>query len=115
MHTNQHSITTMAQANSDNSTVLERVTEKTKQPPKFNVILHNDDFTPMEFVVNVLVGVFMLSTEKAEAIMMTVHKSGKAIAGTYSHDVASTRVLQVTSYAQQFQHPLKCTFEPAPE
>lgn len=102
----------MTQFNTD-SNVLERTTEKPKIPKKYHVVLHNDDFTPMEFVVNVLVGIFSMPKEKAQAVMLQIHNQGKAIAGTYSHDVASTRVTQVANYAAEFEHPLLCDLQEA--
>lgn len=85
-----------------------------KPPPLYQVIMLNDDFTTMDFVIDVLVGVFKKSAEEAERIMLTIHYQGRGICGIYPKDVALTRILQVHQYAQQEQHPLKCIIEPAP-
>lgn len=102
----------MPMTDNSDSTVIDRVSEKTKLPPRWNIVFHNDDYTPMDFVIFVLIGVFSMTEEKANEIMMTVHKQGKAIAGTYSLDIAQTRQMQVDSYSKHFQHPLQTTLEP---
>jgi ATP-dependent Clp protease adaptor protein ClpS len=92
-------------------TVLEARRVKTKPPPMFKVMILNDDYTPMDFVVIVLQKFFNLSREKATQIMLKVHREGMGVCGIYSKDVAATKVDQVRSYAKQHQHPLQCTME----
>jgi len=79
--------------------------------PFFQVIIHNDDITPMDFVVIVLQKFFLLSREKATQIMLKVHRDGIGVCGVYPRDVAATKVEQVKSYAKQHQHPLQCVME----
>src|ERR1700704_6342639 len=99
----------MAQQKDD--TLLEAQRTKVKQPPMFKVLLLNDDYTPMEFVVVVLQKFFALSREKATQIMLKVHREGIGVCGVYPKDVAATKVEQVKSYAKQHQHPLQCVME----
>ena len=84
---------------------------KLKRPPLYRVVLINDDYTPMEFVVEVLETVFGMERNKATRVMLEVHTKGKGICGVYSYEIAETKVAQVTSIAQQQQHPLLCTME----
>jgi len=84
-----------------------------KRPPLFRVALLNDDFTPMEFVVEVLQLFFNMNREKATRVMLEVHTRGKGICGVYTFDVAETKVTQVMGYARQYQHPLLCQMEEA--
>ena len=91
--------------------VLESKKAKLKQPPMFKVLLLNDDYTPMDFVVMVLQKFFALSREKATQVMLKVHREGMGVCGVYSKDVAATKVDQVRSYAKQHQHPLQCMME----
>jgi ATP-dependent Clp protease adaptor protein ClpS len=92
-------------------TVLEARRTKTKPPPMFKVVLLNDDYTPMDFVVGVLQRFFALSREQATQVMLKVHREGSGICGVYPKDVAATKVEQVKSYAKQHQHPLQCVME----
>jgi ATP-dependent Clp protease adaptor protein ClpS len=80
-------------------------------PPLYKVLLLNDDYTPMEFVVKVLESIFLLSREQATLVMLKVHNEGVGVAGIYPRDVAETKVHQVTEYAQSQQHPLQCVME----
>ncbi len=84
---------------------------KTKRPPLYKVMLLNDDYTPMEFVVAVLERFFSMNHAQAFEIMLTVHKKGLAVVGVFSHEIAETKVMQVMDFAQQHQHPLQCTME----
>ena len=86
---------------------------KLKRPPLFKVVLLNDDYTPMEFVVEVLEYFFKMNREKATQIMLHVHTRGKGVCGVYSRDVAETKVVQVNRYSREHQHPLMCTMEEA--
>ena len=92
-------------------TVLEARRTKTKQPPMFKVLLLNDDYTPMDFVVGVLQRFFALSRERATQVMLKVHQEGMGVCGIFPRDVAATKVEQVKSYAKQHQHPLQCVME----
>ena len=83
------------------------------EPKMYKVILHNDHYTTMEFVIEVLMRVFHMTLEQAQQIMLDVHKKGKGICGVYTYDIAATRVQTVTRMAEQRQFPLKCSFEEA--
>ena len=84
---------------------------KTKKPPLYKVLILNDDFTPMEFVVHVLERFFGLTHAQAFELMLTVHKKGLAVVGVFSHEIAETKVALVMDFAQRHQHPLQCTME----
>jgi len=86
---------------------------KLKRPPMFKVLLLNDDYTPMEFVVNVLENFFGMTREKATQIMLHVHTRGVGVCGVFTRDIAETKVTQVNDYSRQHQHPLMCTMEEA--
>jgi ATP-dependent Clp protease adaptor protein ClpS len=92
-------------------TVLEAKKAKVKPPPMFKVLLLNDDYTPMEFVVVVLQTFFSLTREQATQVMLKVHREGMGVCGVYPRDVASTKVEQVGSFARKHQHPLQCVME----
>ncbi len=92
---------------------VEEAKPKLKKPPLFRVILINDDYTPMEFVVEVLELIFAMDRPRATRIMLEVHTKGKGVCGVYTYEIAETKVAQVTSYSQQHQHPLLCTLEEA--
>ena len=82
-----------------------------KKPPLYKVILINDDYTPMEFVVEVLEIFFKMNREQATQIMLTVHTQGKGVCGIYTRDIAETKAAQVNQYARDHQHPLLCEIE----
>ncbi|MFP7570888.1 ATP-dependent Clp protease adapter ClpS [Marivita sp. S2033] len=84
---------------------------KTKRPPLYKVMLLNDDYTPMEFVVHVLERFFGMNHAQAFEIMLTVHKKGLAVVGVFTHEIAETKVGQVMDFARRHQHPLQCTME----
>lgn len=84
---------------------------RTQRPPMYKVLLLNDDFTPMEFVVHVLERLFSMSHAQAIEIMLTVHRKGIAVVGVFSHEIAETKVAQVMELARRQQHPLQCTME----
>ena len=92
---------------------VEEERPKLKRPPLYRVILVNDDYTPMEFVVEVLQTVFGMERTKATRVMLEVHTKGKGVCGVYTYEIAETKVAQVTSIAEQQQHPLLCTMEEA--
>jgi ATP-dependent Clp protease adaptor protein ClpS len=97
---------------SDDAVVLERRAQRVKPPQMFQVVLLNDDFTPMEFVVHVIQEYFGKDRETATQIMLKIHLEGKGICGVYSRDVASTKVDQVLQAARGAGHPLQCMSEP---
>ena len=92
--------------------VLERRPQKTKPPQMHQVVLLNDDYTPMEFVVVVIQEFFGKDLEAATQIMLKIHLDGKGVCGVYSRDVAATKVDQVLEAANKAGHPLKCVSEP---
>lgn len=96
---------------SDDTVLLEPAQPKLKKPAMYKVILLNDDFTPMEFVIHVLEAIFGHNRENATRIMLNVHKSGKGICGIYTKDIAETKVTQVNSYSRENKHPLLCDME----
>ena len=97
----------------DQDLAIQPAKPKLKQPPLFKVVLLNDDYTPMEFVVEVLESFFAMGRERATQVMLHVHTRGKGVCGVYSRDVAETKVHQVNEYSREHQHPLLCTMEEA--
>ena len=97
----------------DSGTAVAESAPQVKQPPLFQVILLNDDYTPMEFVVDVLERFFSMSRTNATRVMLEVHTKGKGVCGVFTYEIAETKVAQVTSYARDHQHPLMCTLEQA--
>ncbi len=95
----------------DDADLAVKTKPKTQRPPMYKVLLLNDDFTPMEFVVHVLERLFMMTHAQAIEIMLTVHRKGIAVVGVFSHEVAETKVAQVMELARRQQHPLQCTME----
>jgi ATP-dependent Clp protease adaptor protein ClpS len=93
------------------ASLLTKTKPKTERPPLYKVMLLNDDYTPMEFVVHVLERFFGLTHAQAFEIMLTVHKKGLAVVGVFSFEVAETKVAQVMDFARRHQHPLQCTME----
>jgi ATP-dependent Clp protease adaptor protein ClpS len=91
--------------------VLELEKQKVKPPPLYKVLLLNDDYTPMDFVVGVLQNFFGMTREQATQVMLKVHREGMGVCGVYPRDVAATKVEQVISYSRQHQHPLQCVME----
>ena len=90
---------------------VEEARPKLKKPPLYRVVLLNDDYTPMEFVVQILQSIFGMDRSTATRIMLEVHTKGKGVCGVYTYEIAETKVAQVTGLAQQHQHPLLCTME----
>lgn len=97
----------------DKEKQLETVKKKVQPPPMYKVLLNNDDYTPMDFVIEVLMQFFNFDAEKANQLMLTVHYRGKAVCGVYTAEIAETKVMQVNQYARKHQHPLMCSMEPA--
>ena len=95
----------------DGGLAVEEERPKLKPPKQYKVVLNNDDYTPMEFVVTILMTFFGMDHAKATRVMMAVHTKGKGICGVYTYEIAETKVAQVTTIAQQQQHPLLCTME----
>ncbi|WP_371195240.1 ATP-dependent Clp protease adapter ClpS [Glaciecola sp. SC05] len=93
--------------------LIELQKQKTQPPPMYKVMLNNDDYTPMDFVIEVLTRFFSMDLEKANQLMLTVHYQGKAVCGIYTAEIAETKVMQVNQYSRKHQHPLMCTMEPA--
>jgi ATP-dependent Clp protease adaptor protein ClpS len=91
--------------------VVVKAKPKTKKPSMYKVLMLNDDYTPMEFVVHVLERFFGKSREEATRIMLHVHHRGVGICGVFTYEVAETKVTQVMDFARQHQHPLQCTLE----
>ena len=90
---------------------VEEAAPKVKRPSLYRVILINDDYTPMEFVVEILESVFGMERNRATRVMLEVHTKGKGICGVFTYEIAETKVAQVMGIAQQQQHPLLCTME----
>ena len=84
---------------------------KIKEPNQYIVVLHNDDYTPMEFVVEILISIFHKSEKAATDIMLNVHEKGKGVCGIYSYEIAETKVIKIHEMARQFEYPLKATLE----
>jgi ATP-dependent Clp protease adaptor protein ClpS len=91
--------------------ILEKQRAKVKPPALFNVVLLNDDYTPMEFVILILQEFFALNLEAATRVMLAVHTEGRGVCGTYPRDLAASKVNRVIEFARQHQHPLQCVME----
>ena len=91
--------------------IVEQSKPKLKKPPLYKVLLHNDDYTPMEFVVQLLMQFFSMPQEKAEQIMIHVHTRGVGVCGVFPREIAETKVRLVTDFAMENQHPLQCSME----
>ncbi len=95
----------------DFDVAVEESRPKLEEPPLYRVVLINDDYTPMEFVVSVLESIFGMERTRATQVMLEVHTKGKGVCGVYNFEIAETKVAQVMSAAKQHQHPLLCTME----
>ena len=95
----------------DDTSVITKTRTKTEKPPLYKVMILNDDYTPMEFVVHVLEQFFAMNREKATQVMLTVHTEGAAVVGIFPRDIAESKSELVNQYAQENQHPLKSTVE----
>ena len=102
------------QEHGESEVVVEEERPGTRHPPKYSVLLHNDNYTTMEFVIEVLQTYFGKSYDAAMQVMLKVHNEGRGVAGIYSFEIAETKVSQVTEHARSSGYPLKCTMEEAP-
>ena len=100
-------------SDSDRDLAVESAKPALKQPPLYKVILLNDDYTPMEFVVRILEHFFGMGLEQATQVMLHVHTRGRGVCGVYTHEIAETKVAQVNEFSRRHQHPLLCTLEEA--
>lgn len=111
----QHSITVRMskdeEDDSDSGIALQESKPELKRPPLFKVVLMNDDYTPMEFVVEILESFFRMNREQATHVMLTVHTQGKGVCGIFTRDIAETKAAQVNQYAREKEHPLLCEIE----
>lgn len=99
------------EGDSDSGLALQESKPELKRPPLFKVVLINDDYTPMEFVVEVLESFFRMNREQATHVMLTVHTQGKGVCGIFTRDIAETKAAQVNQYARENEHPLLCEIE----
>jgi ATP-dependent Clp protease adaptor protein ClpS len=97
----------------DDGVSLQEAAPKLKRPPLYKVILVNDDFTPMDFVIHILKSFFSMDEARATRIMLQVHTQGSGVCGVFSRDVAETKVRQVNEFSREHQHPLLCSMEEA--
>lgn len=97
----------------DRGAVVEEARPRLKKPPRFQVVMLNDDFTPMEFVVGILESFFGMDRELAVRVMLKVHTEGRAVCGVFTRDIAETKAAQVIRFARDNEHPLMCEIEPA--
>ncbi len=98
-------------ADGDHGLAIEEARPRIKKPPLYRVVLLNDDYTPMDFVVQILEKIFSMDRSSATRTMLQVHTRGKGVCGVFNYEIAETKVAQVTGLAQQHQHPLLCTME----
>jgi ATP-dependent Clp protease adaptor protein ClpS len=106
---------TIGDVQDDVDTDIMTATPALQKPPMYAVVLFNDDYTPMEFVIEVLQQYFALDLDRATEVMLTVHYRGKGVAGIYPRDIAETKAQQVNNYARAQGHPLLCQIEPQPQ
>ncbi len=104
-------MTTDHEYQNDDGLAVEEQRPKVKRPPMYKVVLLNDDYTPMEFVVHVLENFFNMDREKATRVMLNVHTLGKGVCGVYTREVSETKVSQVNEYSRMNNHPLLCDME----
>ena len=99
------------QEKSEHGLAVKEARPKLQRPPKYQVLLLNDDYTPMDFVVGVLERYFSMDRVRATQVMLEVHTMGKGMCGSFTFEIAETKVAQVNAYSRQQQHPLLCTME----
>ena len=97
----------------DSDLAVEEARPRVKKPPLYRVVLLNDDYTPMDYVVDVLESIFGMHRMRATQVMLEIHMKGKGVCGVYNFEIAETKVAQVMGIAKQHQHPLLCTMEEA--
>jgi ATP-dependent Clp protease adaptor protein ClpS len=97
----------------DDDLAVQEAKPKVKRPPLYKVVLLNDDYTPMDFVVHILEAFFSIDRENATRIMLEIHTHGKAVCGVFTHEIAETKVSLVNDYSRENQHPLLCIMEKA--
>ncbi len=97
----------------DQGVLVDKARPKLKPPQMYKVVLNNDDYTPMEFVVHILELFFGMNRDKAPQIMLHIHTRGQGVCGIFTRDIAETKVTQVNEYSREHQHPLMCTMEEA--
>jgi ATP-dependent Clp protease adaptor protein ClpS len=105
-------LTDEPQENDDSDLAVQTAPPELKRPPMYAVVLLNDDYTPMEFVIEILQQYFAMNLDQATQVMLTVHYEGKGVAGVYPRDIAETKANQVNNYARSQGHPLLCQIEP---
>ena len=105
------SIYNIEDSQADGELMLAEPETKTKKPPMYKVVMLNDDYTPMDFVVMVLESIFRKTHEEAMELMMNVHKKGATLVGVYTRDIAETKIDQTIEYARMHEYPLQCTLE----
>lgn len=106
-------MSTRKQNAADDDLSVQEAKPALKRPPLFQVVLLNDDYTPMDFVVQLLEMIFTMTREKATQVMLHVHTRGRGVCGVFTRDIAETKVEQVNTFAREHQHPLKCIMEKA--
>ena len=99
--------------NGTDASILTKTRSKTQRPPMYKVMLLNDDYTPMDFVVTVLQHFFSMDLEKATQVMLNVHTRGRGVCGVFTREVAESKVAQINEFSRMNQHPLLCTMEKA--
>ena len=107
----EHVLSDKTSGPGNDTSILTKTSTRTARPPLYKVLLLNDDYTPMEFVVHILERFFGLNHAQAFEIMLMVHKKGLAVVAVYSFEIAETKVAQVMDFARRHQHPLQCTME----
>jgi ATP-dependent Clp protease adaptor protein ClpS len=111
IHTDSNVRMSKEEEDADGGLALQESKPELKKPPLFKVVLMNDDYTPMEFVVEVLESFFRMNREQATHVMLTVHTQGKGVCGIFTRDIAETKAAQVNQYARESEHPLLCEVE----
>jgi len=95
----------------DSGLAVHEAKPKLKRPPLYKVMILNDDFTPMEFVVHILEAIFGMSMEEATNVMLMVHQKGVGVCGVFTYEIAESKVTETIDYARKNEHPLQCTLE----
>ena len=101
------------ESHKDHGLALEEARPEVELPPMYRVVLLNDDYTPMDFVIEILKVFFSMNHDRATQVMLHVHTKGKGVCGVFTYEIAETKVAQVNEFSRQNEHPLKCTLEKA--